>query len=83
MRVDVPDQDIETSVIVHDEVVDEDDSSRKRRHESGESVESGYFETDGTNSNVKQKKVDETGVVTLVTLNEKMDQILENMKDKK
>ena len=44
-------------------------SSRKRRHESGESVESGYFEADQAGSSEEKKIIDDgRDYLTLKTL---------------
>ena len=51
---------------VHDET---GSSSRKRRHESGESVESGYFEADQAGSSEEKKIIDDgRDYLTLKTL---------------
>ena len=59
---------------------DDEVSNRKRRHESGESVDSGIGETISECTGSKQPK---TESITLNVLNEKIDMILEGVKDLK
>ena len=66
----------------------DNDNVRKRRHESGESVESGYIEMEeGSSVEKKQKDTkdvdDPNDSITLQTLNDKMDKLLEVVKEKK
>ena len=74
----VVDQGGETAVLELDTNTQGDDNrSIKRRHESGESVESGYFEAE---SSEKKKKNTEDSNVSINTLNDKLDQILEEVR---
>ena len=66
----------------------DNDNVRKRRHESGESVESGYIEMEeGSSVEKKQKDTkdvdDPNDSITLQTLNDKMDKLLEVVKERK
>ena len=77
-------------VLVHGDVgVEGDDegslslgASSKRRHESGESVESGYVEEDSSSTPKKKREnaEDKNEALTLETINIKIDMILENVK---
>ena len=72
-------QDVDTDK--HENLVGDSDT-RKRRHESGESIESGYFDEVGSSSAEKKKKekTDDPDDVTLHSLNDKLDKILEEVK---
>ena len=59
-----------------------DEVTRKRRHESGESLESGFIEDEEVPSSEKSKKVEDGSEVSLQTLDMKMDKILEVLQDK-
>ena len=65
-------------------VVDDagDEVTRKRRHESGESLESGFIDDEEVPSSEKSKKVDDESEVSLKTLDMKMDKILEVLQGK-
>ena len=82
-------QEVLPEVDVH-EVAEEDphydgiDNNRKRRHESGESIESGYYDdnecpTSGSSDKRKRYDMENQEEVTLKTLNVKLDNILEKV----